>query len=144
MKDTFSIKGRLDVQVFDENGELKQEVKNHNAVTAAGLAGILDQVLATPSLDKIGWMAVGTGTAGASALGVEIDRNAFTSLTRTDAVITIIADWAAGDATGTLTEAGLFDVVTAASGNMWCSADFAAVSKGAADTLKITWNLTIS
>ena len=86
-------------------------------------------------------MAIGTGTPGASALGTELDRNALANKTRSGAVITFTATWAAGDGTGTLTEAGIFDA--AAAGNMWCSTSFAAKPKAAGDTLSATWTFTV-
>jgi len=144
MKETFRIKGELNIKLFDENGQLKDERKKVNTVKNAGLYGLLDQALATPTLAKVGWMAVGTGSPAATLLGTELDRNALTSKTRSNAVLTMVADWAAGDATDALTEAGLFDVVTANTVNMWCSASFAAINKGANDTLSITWTLTLS
>lgn len=144
VKDTFSIKGHLDIKVFGQNGALKDSRSIHNTVKNAGLYGLLDQCLASPSLAKVGWMAIGTGTPAATLLGTEIDRNALTSKTRSNAVLTMVANWAAGDGTGTITEAGLFDVVTANTANMWCSSSFAGIVKGASDTLQITWTITIS
>lgn len=114
----------------------------HNAVTAAGKAGAADQILAAPTLVKPGWMAIGTGTPATTLLGAEIDRNALTSKLRAGAVVTMVGDWAAGDGTGAITEAGIFDVVTANTVNMWLSATFAVVNKGALDTLSISWTLT--
>jgi hypothetical protein len=87
-------------------------------------------------------MAVGTGSPSATALGTELDRNALTSKTRSNAVITMVGDWVAGDGTGALTEAGIFDAATA--GNMWTSASFSVINKGANDTLQISWTLTYS
>lgn len=141
-KDNLSIRGDLNIKVTGEDGVLKQEVDIRNAVKTAGLYGLLDQALETPTLGKVTHMAVGTGTPGATTLGTEVDRNALTSKTRANAVLTMEAEWAAGDATGALTEAGLFDA--SSSGNMWCSASFSVVNKGANDTLTITWTLTLS
>ena len=41
-----------------------------------------------------------------------------------------------------LAEAGTFDVVTANTVNMWTSASFSVINKGAADSLTVTWTLT--
>jgi hypothetical protein len=118
------------------------EEREANTVTTAGKAGIADQILASPTLGKPTHMAVGTGTPSGTALGTENDRNALTSKTRSGAVVTMVGDWAAGDATAALTEAGIFDASSA--GNMWTSVTFSVVNKGALDTLKITWTLTIA
>lgn len=124
------------------NGEVKDERFIHNTVTTAGRNGVADQILAAPTLGKMTHMAIGTGTPTGTALGTELDRNAFTSKTRSGAVITVVGDWAAGDGTGAITEAGTFDA--GAAGNMWMSASFAVINKLAADTLSISWTLTIS
>lgn len=128
--------------IKDQFGNIKQVEKYHNTVTTAGKNGIADQVLASPSLGKPTHMAVGTGTPSGTALGTELDRNALTSKTRSGAVVTMVGDWAAGDGTGAITEAGIFDA--SSSGNMWLSASFSVINKGASDTLTITWTLTIS
>lgn len=126
----------------DEYGNVKEVRSVTNTVTTSGKNGIADQILLSPTLAKPTHMAVGTGTPAANALGVELDRNAFTSKLRANAVITVVGDWAAGDATGAITEAGWFDAASA--GQMWVSASFAVVNKGAADTLQISWTLTIA
>jgi hypothetical protein len=128
--------------VLRENGKVKEERHIHNTTTTAGKYGVADQLLASPSLGKPTHVAVGTGTPGATALGTELDRNAFTTKTRTNAVVTIVTDWAAGDGTGTITEAGIFDA--ASTGNMWCSSSFTGIVKGASDTLSITWTLSVA
>lgn len=127
----------------DQFGNIKQVEHYYNTVTTSGKNGTADQLLLTPSLAKPTHMAVGTGTPAANALGVELDRNAFTTKTRAaNNVVTSVGDWAAGDATGAITEAGWFDA--AAAGNMWLSASFAVINKGALDTLNISWTYTIA
>lgn len=124
----------------DQKGNIKQTETAHNTVTTAGKAGAADQLLASPTLGKPTHMAIGTGTPSGTALGTELDRNANTSKNRSGAVVTIVADWAAGDGTGAITEAGLFDA--SSSGNMWASTTFSVINKAAGDTLSITWTLT--
>lgn len=138
------IKANMHLILRDEFGNIKDERLVHNTVTTAGKNAIADQVLAAPSLVKMGWMAVGTGSPAATLLGTETARVAFTSKTRSGAVVTVQGDYGAGTATGAITEAGTFDVVTANTVNMWMSASFSAINKGALDTLSIVWTLTIS
>lgn len=130
------------VELRGPDGCVKDRRDIHNSVTNAGKYGIADQVLASPTLAKPTHMAVGTGTGGTTSLTTELDRNAFTSKTRSNAVVTMVGDWAAGDATGALTEAGVFD--DSSGGNMWLYTSFGVINKGAADALTITWTLTIS
>lgn len=122
------------------DGAVKTERHVKNTVTTAGKNGAADQILASPTLGKPTHMAIGTGTPTGTALGSELDRNALTSKNRSTNVVTMVADWAAGDGTGAITEAGTFDA--GASGNMWMSASFSVVNKGASDTLQISWTLT--
>ena len=138
--DGFYLIANMHLVLKDEHGNVKDERFHHNTVTTAGKAGIMDQILAAPSLSKMTHMAIGTGTPSGTALGTELDRNAFTSKTRSTNVVTVVGDWAAGDGTGAITEAGTFDA--GAAGNMWMSASFSVINKAAGDTLSITWTLT--
>lgn len=134
----------MHIQLFDENGILKDERFIHNTVTTAGKNAAADQLLAAPTLGKPTHMAVGTGTPAATLLGTEIARVALTTKTRSGAVVTMVGDYAAGTGTGVITEAGIFDVVTANTVNMHESASFAAINKLAADSLSISWALTFA
>ena len=144
MQDDFKeIVGHIHVIVKDKDGNVKHEHEQENAITTAGKNGMADQLLASPSLGKPTHMAVGTGSPSGTALGTEVDRNALTSKTRSTNVVTLVGDWAAGDGTGTLTEAGIFDASSA--GNMWNSGTLSpSVPKGASDTLQITWTITFN
>lgn len=138
-----NISSNVKVELFDSLGNLKDTRETHNAVHANAKNGTADQLLAAPSLNKPTHTAIGTGTHTPPAnLGTELDRNAFTSKTRSTNVVTTITDWAAGDGTGAITEAGIFDA--AAAGNVWLSTTFSVVNKGALDTLKITWTITVN
>ena len=71
-------------------------------------------------------MAVGTGSTAAAAsdaaLGSELDRNALTSTTVTNNEVAYVCTYAAGDATGAITEAGLFNA--SSGGTMLCRTVF--------------------
>jgi hypothetical protein len=133
------------LELRDESGNLKEVRKVHNAVTTAGKDGTADQLLASPTLAKPGWMEVGTGTGGTTLLNAYIagSRVALTSKLRSGAVITMVGDFAAGVGTGAITEAGIFSIVTQNTVPMWCYGSFAAINKAAGDSLKITWTLTV-
>lgn len=134
------LEANVEITLRGPDGEIKQQESIHNTVTTAGKNGAADQILASPSLGKPTHMAIGTGSPSGTALGTELDRNALTSKTRSSAVVTMVGDWAAGDGTGAITEAGTFDA--SSSGNMWMSASFSVVNKAAGDTLSISWTLT--
>jgi hypothetical protein len=146
--DVLHITGHVRVELFDQWGDLVAERDVTNLVVTRGKQHIADQLSSAPNDAAMGWMAVGTGStapaAGDTLLGAEIDRNALTSRTDSGAVITYVGDWAAGDATNAaIAEAGIFGVVTANTGPMLARATFTAINKGASDTLKITWNVTV-
>jgi hypothetical protein len=139
---TIAIKENVHIVLRGADGAIKDERKIKNTVTTAGKNAFADQLLATPTLAKPTHVATGTGTPGATALGVELNRQALTTKTRSGAVVTIVADWAAGVGTGAITEAGIFDAAT--TGNMHASQSFAVINKAAGDTLQITWTLTFA
>lgn len=131
----------------DNEGNLKYEERGANLVTTAGKQHIADQLSSSPGGAAMSHMAVGTGSVAAAigdtGLGTEVDRNALTSRTDSGAVVTYVADWAAGDATNSaLREAGIFNA--ASSGTLLARYVFAsAIDKQASDTLQISWTLTI-
>ncbi len=142
------IRGHLLIELYGEDGNLKDVRETDNLVVTAGKNHIADQLKSSPAQAAMGWMAVGTGStapaAGDTLLGAEIDRNALTSRTAATNVVTYVGDWAAGDATNSaIAEAGIFNVVTANTITMLARATFTAINKGASDTLKITWTVTI-
>lgn len=128
------------------DGEVKEVRAKDNLIVNVGKNGIADQLLASPTIGKPTHMAIGTGNtaaaAGDTALQTELDRNALTSKTRSTNVITMVGDWAAGDGTGALTEAGIFDA--SSSGNMYSRVVFSVVNKAAGDTFSVTWTFTIA
>lgn len=144
LETALKFKCNMHFQLFDKDGRLKDERYVHNTVTTAGKNGVADQILASPTLAKMGWMAIGTGSPAATLLGAEVARVAFDTKTRSTNVVTVVGTFGAGVGTGAITEAGTFDVVTANTVNMWMSASFAVINKGALDSLVVSWTLTIS
>lgn len=131
----------MEVVVRSPNGKVQRR-RIWNTVTTAGKNGLADQMLLSPTLAKPTHMAIGTGSPAANALGTELDRNALTTKTRSTNVVTMVGDWAAGDGTGALTEAGVADAATV--GNFWLTTSFSVVNKGASDVLQITWTFTVN
>jgi len=147
-KEHMGLKGKCHIQLFDKDGNLKDEEIVMNVVTQAGDAHVADQLASSHDENEMSHMAIGTGTTAASssdtALENELDRNALTSRTQgsgaDDNDVIYVGDWAAGDGTGAITEAGIFNA--SSGGTMLCRSVFSAKNKGADDTLKITWTFT--
>lgn len=139
VNDNLKMTGALSITV---NGEVVQKIDNLVVTTGKNwVAGRMND-----AGNVVGYMAVGTGTAtpsaGDTALGTELDRNALTSTNVSNNVITYVGNWAAGDGTGAITEAGLFDANSG--GTMVARTSFSVVNKGASDSLGITWAITVS
>lgn len=143
------VSGEVHICLKDPQGRVKAEEVSRNLVVTVGRQHIADQ-MADQGAAAMSHMGIGTGTTAAdaldTALGTEIDRNALTSKTQgtgSDAhKVTYVADWAAGDGTGAITEAGIFN--SASAGDMLCRSVFAVKNKAAGDTLTLTWILTFS
>ena len=137
--------GRLSVVLKDSSGQVKDSRDINNLVVTSGLGYIASRMKDTTE-GAMSYMAIGSGTTAAAAgdttLGTELDRNAITSTTVTANQIEYVSSWAAGDGTGAVTEAGIFNDVTA--GTMLARTVFDVVNKAASDTLSITWTITLS
>jgi hypothetical protein len=139
INDDLKLTGALTIAL---NDEIVQETEN--LVVTAGKNWVADRMNNANTV--MTHMAVGTGTTAASAgnttLVTENDRNALTSTSVSGNAIAYVATWAAGDATAALTEAGIFDA--ASGGDMLCRTVFSVVNKGSADSMTITWTITVS
>jgi len=138
-------KGEVSIQVFDKDGKLKEKTVIPNLVVQAGrdfiasrIEGVTDAVMSH--------MAVGTDNTAAAngdtTLGAEVGRVALDSTGVSNNIVTYTATFPAGTGTGALTEAGVFN--DASAGDMLCRTTFSVVNKAAADSMIITWAITIS
>jgi len=140
LHDDFKITGHLTIAI---NETVVQEVPN--LVVTDGKEYVASR-MKDASTSAMSHMAIGTGStaaaAGNAALGSEVDRNSLTSTGVSNATVTYIATFGAGEGTGALTEAGLFNANS--SGTMLCRTVFAVVNKGSSDSMTITWSVTVS
>lgn len=139
INDNLALTGALTIEVNDVVVQ-----KAENLVVTAGKNWVADRMNNANTV--MTYMALGTGTTAAAAgnttLVTELDRNALTSTTVVNNTIAYAATWAAGDATGAITEAGIFDA--ASGGDMLARTVFSVVNKGSSDSITITWTITIS
>lgn len=143
------VKGQLAVVLTGPDGKVKAEQVIPNLVVNTGLAYIVSRMVGT-SKDPMSHMALGSGTtapaAGDTALQTQLgSRVALSSSTISgdnNEKVVYIAAFGAGEGTGAVTEAGIFN--DASAGDMLCRTTFAVVNKGADDTLQITWTITLS
>ena len=137
--------GKLTIEIKNDKGTVIETREVKNLVVDAGLDYIASRMKDT-SATAMSHMAIGTGSTAAAAanttLGSEADRNALTSTTVTDNAVAYVASFAAGEGTGAITEAGIFNA--ASGGTLLCRTVFSVVNKGASDSMTITWTVTIS
>ena len=146
IKDAIKVTGKLNVKHFGKGGNLIREYNFTNLVVTTGLEYIASRLVDSGAPDQMSYMALGTGAAtptlADTTLGAEAGRVALSSSTPSTTIVTYVANFPAGTATGNLTEAGIFN--DSAAGTMLCRTTFLSINKGADDTLAVSWVLTIS
>jgi hypothetical protein len=148
--DAIKMTGNLKLVLTDEHGNVKQEEEVKNLVVTVGKNFIASSMAKTTTNTPAAMthMEVGTGTTAAAAgdtaleTAVASSRVTLTSTTVTTNNVAYVATFPAGTGTGALTEAGIFNA--SSSGTMLCRTVFSVINKGAADTLGITWTVTVN
>ena len=138
------LKGRLQITMYRDSGKI-EHYDFRNLVVDGGKAFVASRMVgATPAV--MGNMAVGTANtapaAGNTTLGAETARVAFDNSGAAGPVVTYAATFGPGIGTGALVEAGLFNAASA--GNMLSRVVYPVVNKGAADTMSVTWTITVT
>jgi hypothetical protein len=141
------LKGTLELTLFKSNREIETRRKD-NIIVNVGydfIANAIGKPSSRPSV--MSHIGVGTGAtapaAGNTALLAQLNRQpvVYTHAVGTK-TFSFSADFAAGIATGALTEAGVFNA--ASSGIMFDRVVFSVINKGADDTLSATFTFTMS
>jgi len=145
MNELLQATGQVSVEVFGPDGNLKEKAHIPNLVVQVGRDFIASRMKdATETV--MSHMAVGedntTPASGNTTLGTEVGRVSLDSTTVTNNIVTYVATFPAGTGTGGLEEAGIFNA--SSGGTMLCRTTFAIVNKAAADSMVITWAITIS
>lgn len=145
--DGYKMHGSMTAVLVREDGEVEVTRKD-NIIVNVGfdfIANAIGNSGARPAC--MGWIAVGTSAtapaAGDSGLGSELNRQAATfSHSAGTKTFTFQSSYAAGVATGALTEAGVLNASTG--GTLFDHVSFNVINKGANDTLTITFTFTMS
>jgi hypothetical protein len=143
------LRGQLNIVVTDQTGKIKETRDVANLVVNTGLGYITSRMVGTAS-SVMSHMAVGSNNTAAAAANTDLgnllgSRKALDSTTISGAnneSVVYVCTFSAGEGTGAITEAGIFNAST--SGTMLCRTVFAVVNKAAADTMVITWTITLS
>jgi len=140
INDNLILKGRLNIAL---NGKTVQEVDN--LVVTVGKNFVASR-MAAASATVMSHMAIGSGTnnpaASDTTLQTELGRVSLTSGASSTNTVVYIATFAAGTGTGAVTEAGVLNA--SSGGTLLCRTEFSVVNKGSADSMTITWTITVS
>jgi hypothetical protein len=149
INENLKLSGQLNIVLKDKAGNVKDTREVKNLVVNAGLAYIASRMTGTAK-NVMSHMALGSGTTAAAAGQTDLvsilgSREALDSTTisgTNNEKVEYEASFEAGDATGAVTEAGIFNA--ASSGDMLCRTKFNVVNKAADDTMSVTWTITLS
>ena len=146
LNDGLKLKGRVGLVLKDKDGNVKESREIDNLVVSAGLTYIASRMVGTAK-NVMSHMGLGSGSTAASAGDTDLGsllgaREALDSSTASTNTIVYVASFEAGDATGAITEAGLFNAASA--GDMLCRTVFSVISKAADDTLSVSWTITLT
>jgi hypothetical protein len=149
IQENLKLSGQLNIVLKDKAGNIKEQREEKNLVVNSGLAFIVSRMTGT-SKAVMSHMALGSGTTAAAAGQTDLvtllgAREALDSSTITGSnneKVVYVSAFEAGDATGAVTEAGIFNA--ASSGDMLCRTVFSVVNKAADDTMSVTWTITLA
>lgn len=137
--------GKLRLVLTGKRGRVKKVLEVDNKIVDTGLNYICSR-MKDATATVMSHMAIGSGAtapaAGNTALGTELGRVALTNTTVAANVITYTATFGAGVGTGSVQEAGIFNA--AGAGTMLNRVTFGVITKGAGDSLAVTWTVTMT
>jgi len=151
MEETIKLKGSVKVVLSGPDGQIKQQHEDHNLVVTAGKNYLAAWLQAASQAGKfMDFIGLGTGTTAAAAgdttLQTEFSGGGYSratgTLTNSTNTWTNSATFNPGNATGAVTEAGLFSASTV--GTLFARQVFSAYNKQAGDTLTVQWTVTFS
>ena len=152
-------KGKVDMVLYDESGQMKDERHIDNLIVNAGVEGVASRIAPhdgtiNPSA-PYNYIALGTSNSAAdaaqTALVAELPGGASYARVQDGTAqyttsggnkITLSVTFAPGQGTGTLRESGIFNA--ASGGDMLARQTFADIQKAAGDTLTVTWTISLS
>nr|DAP13444.1 MAG TPA: hypothetical protein [Caudoviricetes sp.] len=145
-KDNLKLKGAIHIVLRHADGKVETRRKD-NLILNGGFDFICAAIAGSSRPPIMGFTAVGTGTTSVvenqSKLISEISRKAASyAHTAGTKVFTLTTNFAAGEATGAITEAG---ICNAASGGTFLDrVTFDVINKAADDTMQTTFQFTLS
>lgn len=149
INENIKLSGQLTIVLTDKAGNVKETRRVKNLIVNSGLAYIVSRMVGT-SKAVMTHMALGSSTTAAAAGQTDLttavgSREALDSSTisgSNNEKVVYVATFEAGDATGAITEAGIFNA--SSGGDMLCRTVFNVVNKAADDAMNVTWTITLA
>lgn len=146
LKDALKLKGRVGIVLKDKDGNIKETRDIENLVVTTGLNYIASR-MKDATATAMSHMALGSGTTAAAAGQTDLvsilgSRELIDTTTVNNNQIVYTCGFEAGDATGAVTEAGIFNA--SSGGTMLCRSVFSVLNIGSGDSISVTWTITIS
>ena len=150
------ITGKVNIKLYDEFNNVKDERYVDNTIVTTGLLYIAERIGGKDNTGAameavMSHMGLGTGSAAAlpaqtaliTSLGNAVALSSTTVAAAPASAITYVATFGPGVFTNSaIVEAGIFNAAT--SGVMLCRTVFSAINKQAADTLSISWTVSVA
>ena len=146
LNDKLKLRGDVSIVLKNDDGSVKDSRTIKNLVVNDGLNFIVSRMKDTTQ-GAMSHMAVGSSTTAAAAGQTDLvsvlgSREALDSTAVSTNTITYVSSFEAGEGTGAVTEAGIFNA--SSSGDMLCRTVFSVVNKQATDSMTITWTITLT
>jgi hypothetical protein len=151
MEENLGMKGRFHLEVYGNDGKLREIRESKNTVVNAGFAEAAGLLLldTTGSVNHFDWIALGSNTAAtnvtSTALGTELYRTACTGTRSTTTVTNDTAQLSASTsmtASQNITEVGVLNATS--SGTMLARTTFSAIAVSNGDTINSVYKVQFS
>jgi len=145
--DNLKVTGHINIKLFDADGNLKDERDIKNVITTSGKNYLANYLIGMPPTETfMPYIGLGTDSTAASAANTTLfgplPSRVQGTLTASTNVWQNQAIFGPGVNTGSIVEAGLF--TNGSGGTMFARQTFGVVTKGANDTIQVTWQVTFS
>ncbi len=146
MNDNTNVTGKLTILLKDKDGNIKDQREVSNLVVDAGLDYMASR-MKDATAGVMSHMAVGSDSTAPASGNTDLGsilgaREIIDSTDVSGSAISYACAFEAGEGTGAIREAGIFNSVSG--GTMLCRTVFDVINKGASDTLAINWTVTVS
>jgi hypothetical protein len=150
VKESIGLKGMVNLKHY-RDGRLIDERDVSNVIVNGGKTTVARLLLTDISSQDFDHIAIGTSDTTATATDTTLDGPVESRVAGTGSIVTVdvtndtaqlVASFGGYASAYAVKESGIFNAIT--SGTMLCRQTFDVINLGTADTLEVTWKVTIS